>query len=87
MTKSTDAKAFRWAIANTLELIGGKGDVNDLIRLLRDSRSGSARGVLGLAAAKTKDKRIVPILPPLRGFMYVEEACFGFCVSHIGGVC
>ena len=59
---SVDAKAFRWAIANTLEIIGGKGDVDAFIRLLLDPRSSNARGMLSLAAAKTKDKKVIPIL-------------------------
>src|SRR4051794_27995475 len=52
-----EAKAFRWAIANTLEVIGGRGDADSFLRLLRDPRTSNARGMLALAAAKTKDKR------------------------------
>ena len=59
---SIDAQAFRWAIANTLETVGGKADVDDLIRLLRDPRSARSRGMLSLAAAKTKNPRMIPIL-------------------------
>ena len=59
---SVDAQAFRWAIANTLETIGGKADVDDLIRLLCDPRSTYSRGLLSLAAAKTKDPKMIPIL-------------------------
>jgi HEAT repeat protein len=77
---SVDAKAFRWAIANTLELIGGKGDVDDLMRLLRDPRSANARGMLSLAAAKTKDKRLIPIL-----LEYLEsENLQGFAARGLG---
>ena len=57
-----EAKSFRWAIANTLDLIGGKGDVDAFVRLLRDPRSANARGLLSIAAAKTQDRRIVPVL-------------------------
>ena len=59
---AVEARAFRWAIANTLEVIGGKGDVEAFLRLLRDPRSGSARGMLSLAAAKTRDRRLIPLL-------------------------
>jgi HEAT repeat protein len=59
---SADAQAFRWAIANTLDSISGKSDVETLVRLLRDPRSARARGLLSVAAAKTKDRRVVPIL-------------------------
>lgn len=59
---SIDAQAFRWAIANTLETVGGKADVDDLIRLLRDPRSYRSRGMLSLAAAKTKNPKMIPIL-------------------------
>ena len=72
--KSADAQGFRWAIANTLEMIGGKGDVDALMRLLQDPRSARARGLLSIATAKTKDRRVIPILlgylgsPNLQGF-------------------
>ncbi|HTG36283.1 MAG TPA: HEAT repeat domain-containing protein [Thermoanaerobaculia bacterium] len=72
--KSADAQGFRWAIANTLEMIGGKGDVDALMRLLQDPRSARARGLLSIATAKTKDRRVIPVLldyldsPDLQGF-------------------
>lgn len=57
------AGGFRWKIANTLEVLGGGRDSSGaLLRLLRDPRSGSARGMLSLAAAKTKDRRLIPLL-------------------------
>ena len=60
---SAIADDFRWKIANTFEILGGgKGSSDALLRFLRDPRSGSARGMLSLAAAKTKDRRLIPIL-------------------------
>jgi HEAT repeat protein len=60
--ESVDAQTFRWAIANTLDIIGGKGDADSLMRLLLDPRSARSRGLLSVAAAKTKDRRVIPIL-------------------------
>lgn len=75
-----EARAFRWAIANTLDAIGGKGDVNALIGLLRDPRSARARGLLSIAAAKTKDRSVVPVL-----LSYLDsEDLQGFAARGLG---
>jgi hypothetical protein len=76
---SADAKAFRWAVANTLEIIGGKGDVDAFMRLLRDPRSSNARGML-ILAAKTRDRRIIPMLLE---FLDVQELQ-GFAAGGLG---
>jgi HEAT repeat protein len=53
--ESMQASAFRWAIANTLEILGGGRIVaNDILRLALDSRSGRARRLLAISAAKAK---------------------------------
>ncbi len=78
--ESVEAQSFRWAVANTLELIGGKANVDDLMRLLLDPRSASARGLLSIAAAKTKDPRVIPILMD-----YLEaEDLQGFAARGLG---
>jgi hypothetical protein len=78
--ESVDAQAFRWAIANTLDLIGGKADVDDLMRLLQDPRSARARGLLSIAAAKTKDRRVIPILLDYLNFENLQ----GFAANGLG---
>jgi hypothetical protein len=78
--ESVEAQSFRWAISNTLEIIGGKGDVDTLMRLLLDPRSASARGLLSIAAAKTKDPRVIPIL-----MVYLDvEDLQGFAARGLG---
>jgi HEAT repeat protein len=75
-----EARAYRWAIANTLDLIGGKGDVDAFVRLLQDPRSSNARGLLGVAAAKTKDKKVIPVL-----LEYLDsEKLQGFAARGLG---
>lgn len=77
---SPEAQSFRWAIANTLELIGGKGDVDALVRLMRDPRSARARGLLSIAAAKTKDRKVIPVL-----LDYLDsEGLQGFAARGLG---
>jgi HEAT repeat protein len=57
-----DALSLRWAIANTLEILGGANIFEDIARLLATPDIGSAKGLLAIAAAKTKDRRAIPIL-------------------------
>jgi HEAT repeat protein len=78
--ESTAARTFRWAIANTLDLIGGKADVDDLVRLLQDPRSARARGLLIMAAAKTKDRKIIALLLEFLD----DESLQGFAAAGLG---
>ena len=77
---SIEARSFRWAIANTLEIIGGKGDASSFMRLLRDPRGSNAHDMLILAAAKTKDRRFIPVL-----LEYLESGKLqGFAARGLG---
>jgi hypothetical protein len=60
---SRDASSLRWAIANTFDILGGGKDASEsLLQFLTDSRSGRAREMLSLAAAKSKNRAAIPIL-------------------------
>jgi hypothetical protein len=77
---SQDAKRLRWAIANSLDILGSKGISGLLLPLLRDPRSGSARGPLILAAAKTKDPAVIDDLLELLN----DDDVTGFAAAGLG---
>ena len=77
---SAKARSFRWAIANTLDLAGGKANVDDLIRLLQDPRSARARGLLIIAASKTKERKLIPLLLEFLD----DEGLQGFAAAGLG---
>ncbi len=52
-----DAWLEKWAYANTLAVLAGPEDADDLLELLRDRRHGRAREMLCDALKRTKDPR------------------------------
>ncbi len=57
------ASNYRWVIANTLEIISSKRLTEPLVELLAIAPGGeNSKGMLALAAAKTKDERFIPLL-------------------------
>ncbi len=59
---SRGASDYRWVIANTLGIISSKRLTEPLLHLLEISPAENSKGMLALAAAKTKDERFIPIL-------------------------
>jgi len=58
----SDADSFRWAVGNALEILGSKSNSGPLLDAIQDRRGGSARGMLALAAGKTRDPTFIPVL-------------------------
>lgn len=78
---SREAHSFRWAIANTFDILGGGIGVSDsILRLLMDSRSGRARGMLSLAVAKSKNRAAIPVLLEM---LDIDEFT-GFAAAGLG---
>lgn len=75
------ADDFRWKIANTFEILGGgKGVSDQLLSLLLDPRSGTSRGMLSIAVAKSKNRSAIPVLLNM-----LEENDFpGFAAQGLG---
>ena len=77
---SPDADHFRWVVGNALEILGSKEIATPLLRMIVDPRSGSSRGMLALAAGKTKDERFIsPLLD-----MLTERAEVGHAAKALG---
>jgi hypothetical protein len=76
-----EANSLRWAIGNTFDILGGgKGVSEALLRLLKDSRSGEARGPLILAVAKSKNRDAIPTLLE----MLEDDNFTGFAAAGLG---
>jgi len=60
--KISDHDGYKWAIANTLEIIAPKESIDELNEIMADRKHGDARQMIALALGRIKDESSVNIL-------------------------
>jgi len=60
--KKSDDELYKWAIANSLEIIVPKEHVDELISIMSDQKYGRSRQMIALALGRIGDKKSVSVL-------------------------
>jgi len=80
--KKSKDELYKWAIANSLEIIAPKEHVDELISIISDRKHGGSRQMIALALGRIGDKKSVSVLIELLD----DDSVAGHAIEALGKI-